>query len=89
MRFFHFVGDISRFDTQLGNAAASNKPQEKQVRMLIVGARFGGLLFAVRLLQSGFLYETEILFVDTAGGFGGTRWWNQYPGLACNVESYT
>lgn len=63
--------------------------QQRQTRVLIVGAGFGGLLFAVRLLQSGFLRASEILFVDAAGGFGGTWWWNKYPGLVCDVESYT
>ncbi|KAJ5519331.1 hypothetical protein N7453_001753 [Penicillium expansum] len=73
-----------------GNVAMDNNLlQQKKVQVLIVGAGFGGLLFAVRLLQSGFLRATEILFVDTAGGFGGTWWWNKYPGLACDVESYT
>ncbi|KAG0160634.1 hypothetical protein PDIDSM_8164 [Penicillium digitatum] len=73
-----------------GNVAIDNNLlEQKKTRVLIVGAGFGGLLFAVRLLQSGFLRATEILFVDTAGGFGGTWWWNRYPGLACDVESYT
>lgn len=73
-----------------GNVAINNNLlEQRKVRVLIVGAGFGGLLFAVRLLQSGFLRATEILFVDTAGGFGGTWWWNNYPGLACDVESYT
>lgn len=72
-----------------GNVAIDNSLlQQKKVRVLIAGAGFGGLLFAVRLLQSGFLRATEILFVDAAGGFGGT-WWNKYPGLACDIESYT
>ncbi|KAJ5822609.1 hypothetical protein N7447_004949 [Penicillium robsamsonii] len=70
-------------------AIDNNLLQQNKVRMVIVGAGFGGLLFAVRLLQSGFLRATEILFVDTAGSFGGTWWWNKYPGLACDVESYT
>jgi cation diffusion facilitator CzcD-associated flavoprotein CzcO len=26
--------------------------------------------------------------VDVAGGFGGTWYWNRYPGLQCDVESY-
>ncbi|CAG7921057.1 unnamed protein product [Penicillium olsonii] len=61
----------------------------QNLRVLIVGAGFGGLLFAVRLIQSGFCLATDIILVDTAGGFGGTWWWNQYPGLTCDVESYT
>ncbi|CAG8055495.1 unnamed protein product [Penicillium nalgiovense] len=48
-----------------GNVAIDNSLlQQKKVRVLIVGAGFGG-------------------------GFGGTWWWNKYPGLACDVESYT
>lgn len=66
----------------------SDQKVEQRVRMLIVGAGFGGLLFAVRLLQSRFLRPTEISFVDLAGRFGGTWWWNQYPGLVCDIESY-
>lgn len=69
-------------------AINDNLDQEKDFRVLIVGAGFGGLLFAVRLLQTGFCQPNEILLVDKAGGFGGTWWWNQYPGLTCDVESY-
>ncbi|KAJ5437503.1 hypothetical protein N7445_006047 [Penicillium cf. griseofulvum] len=76
---FHLNGNIT---------IDNNLLQQNKVRMLIVGAGFGGLLFAVRLLQSGFLRATDILFVDTAGGFGGTWWWNKYPGSSCDVESY-
>ncbi|KAL1984142.1 hypothetical protein VTN96DRAFT_9447 [Rasamsonia emersonii] len=56
-------------------------------RILIVGAGYGGLIFAVRLLQAGFSLD-DILLVDAAGGFGGTWYWNRYPGLMCDVESY-
>ncbi|OQE04792.1 hypothetical protein PENVUL_c030G09146 [Penicillium vulpinum] len=66
-----------------------NAERQKRLRPEGPVQYFGGLLSAVRLLQSGFLYTTEILFVDTTGGFGGMRWWDKYPGLACDVESYT
>ena len=26
--------------------------------------------------------------IDQAGGFGGTWYWNRYPGVMCDVESY-
>jgi hypothetical protein len=39
--------------------------------ILILGAGFGGLTFAVRLLQAGFSVD-DIRIVDSAGGFGGT-----------------
>ncbi|KAJ5180131.1 hypothetical protein N7492_003341 [Penicillium capsulatum] len=62
--------------------------QPKTYRVLIIGAGFGGLLFAVRLLQAWFCIPTEIIFVDNAGGFGGVWYSNQYPGLMCDTESY-
>lgn len=56
-------------------------------KIVIIGAGYGGLLFAVRLLQSGISLE-DILLVDAANGFGGTWYWNRYPGLRCDIESY-
>lgn len=62
--------------------------ENRRYRILIIGAGFGGLLFATRVLQTWFCVPSEILFVDEAGGFGGTWYRNQYPGLVCDVESY-
>jgi hypothetical protein len=57
------------------------------IKYLIVGAGFSGLLFAVRLLDAGAELE-ELVIVDSAGGYGGVWYWNRYPGLMCDVESY-
>ncbi|KXT05795.1 hypothetical protein AC578_1005 [Pseudocercospora eumusae] len=56
-------------------------------KFVIVGAGFGGILFAVNLIKAGFKAD-NILIVDPAGGFGGTWYWNRYPGLMCDVEAY-
>lgn len=56
------------------------------VRAIILGAGFGSLLFAADLIKSGISAE-NILLVDAASGFGGTWYWNRYPGLMCDVES--
>jgi len=62
-------------------------PNGGRSRILIIGAGFGGILMAVRLLQAGVALN-DLLIVDPAGGFGGTWYWNRYPGLMCDVESY-
>jgi cation diffusion facilitator CzcD-associated flavoprotein CzcO len=41
----------------------------------------------VHLIEAGF-NAADIRLVDVAGGFGGTWYWNRYPGLMCDVESY-
>lgn len=58
-------------------------------KVVIMGAGYGGLLFAARLLDSDAGFQPEdIVLVDTAAGFGGTWYWNRYPGLMCDIESY-
>ncbi|KAK2734371.1 cyclohexanone -monooxygenase [Colletotrichum kahawae] len=58
-----------------------------EIRFLILGAGHNGILFAYHLIAAGFK-PSEIVVVDEAGGFGGTWYWNRYPGLTCDVEGY-
>ncbi len=53
--------------------------------VLIIGAGFGGILTAISLKKKGF---ENILIIDSAGDFGGTWYWNRYPGAQCDIESY-
>lgn len=72
------------------NAAHVNGTSPTEVdrsEILIIGAGYGGLLYAVRLLEAGFKLE-DIHITDSASGFGGTWYWNRYPGLRCDIESY-
>ncbi|RKK67401.1 hypothetical protein BFJ69_g14535 [Fusarium oxysporum] len=69
------------------NAQPPNLEDGGEVKLLVIGAGFGGLSFAVRFIQAGFKPE-ELRLVDDAGGFGGTWYWNRYPGLMCDIESY-
>ncbi|KAG6359175.1 hypothetical protein INS49_012695 [Diaporthe citri] len=58
----------------------------QQVQVIILGAGFGGILFAARLVEAGIKPE-DIRIVDVAGGFGGTWYWNRYPGVMCDTEA--
>jgi cation diffusion facilitator CzcD-associated flavoprotein CzcO len=59
----------------------------KTAKYLIVGGGYSGLLFAVRLIETGVKPE-EIVITDSAGGYGGVWYWNRYPGIMCDVEGY-
>ena len=54
--------------------------------MLVVGGGFAGMLTAINLKAHG---VEDIRIIDKAGDFGGTWYWNRYPGCMCDVESYT
>ena len=89
-RFAHFAKDPwdAEFEElQRTRGVRSSLENGTHTKILIVGGGYGGLVFAVRLLQAGFSID-DLLIVDIAGGFGGTWYWNRYPGLMCDVESY-
>jgi len=60
-------------------------PVFDDVEFTVIGGGFGGLLMGARLREAGF---EKIRMVENAGDFGGTWYWNRYPGAMCDVESY-
>lgn len=60
-------------------------PLADEVDVAIIGAGFGGLLIGARLRDLG---VQSIRLIDKAADVGGTWYWNRYPGIACDVESY-
>jgi len=57
-----------------------------ECEILVVGAGFAGLLLWQKLQKEGF---TDVRFCEKGGDVGGTWYWNRYPGIACDVESYS
>ncbi len=60
-------------------------PLNDEVQVAIIGGGFGGLLVGGRLREAGF---DDLRVIEQAGDFGGTWYWNRYPGAMCDVESY-
>ena len=63
----------------------TRSPLSDEVDVAIIGAGFGGLLTGARLRELG---VGNIRLIDKAADVGGTWYWNRYPGIACDVESY-
>lgn len=61
------------------------EPVHDEVEVVVVGAGWGGLLSAAHLRKAG---VERIRVVDRAGDVGGVWYWNRYPGVMCDVESY-
>ncbi|MCP5162217.1 MAG: NAD(P)/FAD-dependent oxidoreductase [Hahellaceae bacterium] len=53
--------------------------------VVIVGAGFGGLCMAIKLLESGI---TNFVILEKGDDVGGTWRDNSYPGCACDVQSH-
>ncbi len=54
--------------------------------VLIIGAGFSGIGAAIALRRAGI---DDFAIVDDAGGFGGTWFWNRYPGVAVDIPSFS
>jgi cyclohexanone monooxygenase len=78
-QFSHYVDD------PYVEPGFSREPVFDHVEFAVIGGGFGGLLMGARLREAGF--ET-IRMVENGGDFGGTWYWNRYPGAMCDVESY-
>ncbi|MDH4365198.1 MAG: NAD(P)/FAD-dependent oxidoreductase, partial [Acidimicrobiia bacterium] len=63
----------------------SRVPLHEDIDVLVIGGGFGGQLAAVRLQEAGI---TNFRIVEKAGDFGGTWYWNRYPGAQCDIEGY-
>ena len=60
-------------------------PISDDIDVAILGGGFAGLLCAARLREQG---VENIRVIDMAGDFGGTWYWNRYPGVQCDIEAY-
>lgn len=58
---------------------------DADIEVAILGGGFAGLLCAAKLVEQG---VNDFRLIDMAGDFGGTWYWNRYPGVQCDIESY-
>ncbi|MFE6164393.1 flavin-containing monooxygenase [Streptomyces sp. NPDC056486] len=64
---------------------AGRDPLHDTVDVVVVGGGFGGILAGARMRQQG---VQHVRIVEKGGDFGGTWYWNRYPGIHCDIESH-
>ena len=86
-QFRPLAGDFADFDTDPWvEPGFTRDPVVAETTAVIVGGGFAGMLTAINLTRHGI---RDFVIVEKAGDFGGTWYWNRYPGCMCDVESYT
>ena len=61
-------------------------PLSDEREVIIIGGGWVGMMTAARLIQAG---VTDVRIVESGADFGGTWYWNRYPGAQCDIESYS
>ena len=77
-QFAHFIDDpyVEPF---------TREPLFDEVEVVVIGGGFGGLLAGARLREAG---VKSLRMIEKGGDFGGTWYWNRYPGAQCDIEAY-
>jgi len=84
-QYIEVTGDFSNYvDDPYVESGFERAPVTTEVEVLIIGGGFGGMLAAARLRDAGI---NDLMIVEKGGGFGGTWYWNRYPGASCDIES--
>jgi cyclohexanone monooxygenase len=78
--FAHFANDDPYVEPDY-----TREPKDEEIDVAIVGGGFSGMLAATRLRERG---VTNVRIIESGGDFGGTWYWNRYPGAQCDIESY-
>ncbi|RYF99936.1 MAG: NAD(P)/FAD-dependent oxidoreductase, partial [Caulobacteraceae bacterium] len=85
-QYQEIAGDFAHYlDDPYVAPGFARAPLTDEVEVVVIGGGFGGLLAAARLREAG---VKDIRVIEKGGDFGGTWYWNRYPGAACDVESY-
>ncbi|MDO0977941.1 flavin-containing monooxygenase [Mycolicibacterium frederiksbergense] len=84
-QFVEVTADFSHYADDPYTERTEREPVSDHTQVLIIGGGLGSLIAAARLQEAGI---TDIRVVDTAADFGGTWYWNRYPGAQCDIESY-
>lgn len=84
-QYIEVKGDFSDYVDDPYTARTERDPLHDEVEIVVIGGGFGGLMMGGRLREAGF---DDIRMIEQGGDFGGTWYWNRYPGAMCDVESY-
>src|SRR3954469_22780401 len=60
-------------------------PKTDHVTVAFIGGGFAGLVTGARLAEAG---VDDVRIVEKGGDFGGTWYWNRYPGAQCDMASF-
>ena len=86
----HYIameGEFSRYLKDVYSAPPIERDAlTDDCEILVIGAGFASLLMWYKLRAAGFL---DVRVCEKGGDVGGTWYWNRYPGIACDVESYS
>jgi cation diffusion facilitator CzcD-associated flavoprotein CzcO len=84
-QYVEMTGQFAHYLEDPYVAPAEREPLFDDVTVALIGGGFAGLITGARLKEAGI---DDVRIIEKGGDFGGTWYWNRYPGAQCDVESY-
>jgi cyclohexanone monooxygenase len=86
-QYLELAGRLARYaeDDPYVEPGFSRAPVADEIEVAVIGGGFSGLLAGARLREAG---VEDFRIIEAGGDFGGTWYWNRYPGAQCDIESY-
>ena len=83
-QYLQLKGQLAHYLEDPYTPFVEREPKTDHVTFAFVGGGFAGLVTGARLVEAG---VTDVRIVEKGGDFGGTWYWNRYPGAQCDTAS--
>ncbi|MEO1060682.1 MAG: NAD(P)/FAD-dependent oxidoreductase [Actinomycetota bacterium] len=84
-QYLEVAGQLGHYLDDPYVPVADRPPVRDHVTFAFVGGGFAGLVTGARVTQAGI---DDVRLLDKGGDFGGTWYWNRYPGAQCDTASF-
>jgi cation diffusion facilitator CzcD-associated flavoprotein CzcO len=84
-QYVRLTGHFSHYLDDPYTPFVDREPRTDHVTFTFIGGGFAGLVTGARLKEAGI---GEVRIVEKGGDFGGTWYWNRYPGAQCDTASF-
>ncbi len=83
-QYLELKGQLSHYLEDPYTPRVEREPKTDHVTFAFIGGGFAGLVTGARLVEAG---VTDVRIIEKGGDFGGTWYWNRYPGAQCDTAS--
>jgi len=83
-QYLEITGRLAHYLEDPYTPRVEREPRTDHVTFAFVGGGFAGLVTGARLVEQGI---TDVRIIEKGGDFGGTWYWNRYPGAQCDTAS--
>ncbi len=84
-QYARLAGQLSHYLEDPYTPVQPREPRRDHVTFAFIGGGFAGLVTGARLVEAD---VHDVRVIEKGGDFGGTWYWNRYPGAQCDTASF-